>query len=195
MNNQSSDSILSILLSSLGWVFLVAISAFFFLFAKPQYYQEGAKDQHQVDIEAVDSALNIIDDVNAIPGVVQRKLDGKLVIESTLRPANPLRPLFPQIRDVILTQSTQYLEREVKTQEQLAADIAAAGSDSQSVVPFIENPGSLDNINEGDEILIVPTEVENVSYLQTMTAHQIIKNITPQQDLSEVRLPQEVLDR
>lgn len=190
MNNQSSESLLSILLSSLGWVFLVAISAFFFLFAKPQYYQEGAKDQHQVDIETVDSAMNIIDEVNAIPAIVQRKLDGKLIVESSLRPANPLRALFPQIREVILTESTQYLERAIKIEGQFAAD-----GDSQSAAPFVETTGSLESISEGDEILIVPTEVENIVYLQTMTAHQIIINVTPQPDLSEVRLPQEVLDR
>lgn len=195
MNNSSSDSLLSILLSSLGWIFLVVISAFFFLFAKPQYYQQGAKDQHQVDIETVDSALNIVDVVDAIPAVVRRKLDGKLVVESTLRPANPLRALFPRVRDVILTESTQYLDRTAKTQEQYTAEVAAAGGDPQGIAPFIETAGSLDNINEGDEILIVPTEVENVAYLQTMTAHQIIRNITPQPDLSELSLPQELLDR
>jgi len=181
MNNSNSDSLLSIFLSSLGWVLLVAMSAFFFLVAKPQYYQQGAQDQHQLDVEVIDKAFEISGDVvDAIPASIVRILDGSLTVESNLIPGNPLRPLFPAMRGVTLTESTQFLERSGKTAEEFQAEVEASTEGGADVLPYTEVVGSIENIAEGDLILIVPEETENIGYLETMTAYQIIKDVTPE---------------
>ncbi len=181
MNNTTTESVLSLIISSLGWILLVAASAVFFLVGQPHYYKlgyvQGDHDRFASDLARVQQRFNIPTEttLDTLLGHIKEVKASSLIIETDAQPTNPLLDPYPTVREVTINSATIIRARRAKTQAEVEQDRLAKKADA---LPFVESAFSFDQLAVGDEILVIAT-TQDISYAETLTAKELYKNTTP----------------
>ena len=178
MNN---ESLLSLLISSLGWILLVVASALFFAVGQPYYlkqgYAQGLKDQLATDSAKVVSRLNLPNDqqLSMLTGSIKDLSSDSFTMQSNEQPVNPLTDPYPSSRQVTFDAATVVKDRRVKTQAEINQDLA---NHVPNPLPFVETDASLTDLKAGEQVLIT-ADSANIGYMTTIHAKEIYINVTP----------------
>lgn len=177
--NNSSESIASLVVSSLGWIILVVAALVFFLFGQPYYYkkgyEQGAADRHAYDMQRVQQRYNLPNDgaLDAVSGRIKEIRGNVMVVETAEQPINPLLDPYPVVREITVTEQTVVKARRLKTEAELARD-----ANDPEALPFVESDATIAALAVGDEVMVTSAD-ESISYAQSFIAKEVFKNATP----------------
>ncbi len=180
---ENNSSVLSLMLSSLGWILLVVMTAVFFFFGQNYYYQMGLADgkafQLQEDIAKVDQQLGgaiSTGPQTQVTATVKAINGNTLQVNAINQSPNPLGAAnFIEERTILITGDTQIVLQVPKDPQVYAQEIEAARQDNTSgqiiaLQPFTEEIVSLDKIQLESTIVVQGVNQEDLSKMSEITA-------------------------
>lgn len=171
-----SNSPLSLLVSSLGWMLLIAVIGGFLWYGRPYYYQQGLQDQYDYDVAFLDDYYGITGE-----GSEEAPLQGYLVdiegdqlifdVENVFD--NPLKPQG-EVQTVLLTDQTSFVVAYQKTKaeyDQYIEEHKEEVEQSGLVPLYKEEPGTIEDlvIDGRISILVPPGEDKNAETITALT--------------------------
>jgi len=180
---ENNSSVLSLMLSSLGWILLVIMTAVFFFFGQNYYYQRGVEDgravQLQEDIAKVDQQLGgaITSGPSTQISAIVKEIEGNRIrVNAINQTPNPLGSSdFVEERTIVITSETQVVRQIPKDPEVYAQEIDVARANSQegevvTLQPFTEEVVSVDALEVEQTIVVQAQSQEDLSAMTEITA-------------------------
>lgn len=154
----------SMLVASLGWIFLVIAVGVFLLVVQPYYfdrgYQLGKYEQLQEDIKIVDNYFggDLPSDA-PIVGQITSISDSSFVIEVEPTIQNPLIDRSGDMKTILVDEATDIQVGRYLGPEEYDARVREAearGQSPETVSPIVEGTGLFTNLEVGQNVSVTP---------------------------------------
>lgn len=187
MENDNHNNV-SLMLASLGWVFLVAAVITFFLVGQPYFYrqgyQQGLYDQRIADQQTYNESVGIpaIEDPATPLSVVITNIEGNiLTVNLDDRTPNPFDLDTDRSWKLVIEEDTQLIKRVPLLREEveeLLQEAVDSGGTIAFVDPYEDYPMILEELKAGDGVVVYARNGED-KLKDEFSPERVVLLVTP----------------